>query len=108
LNETHPWNRCSDQILRKWGLGESINGSNQNSLFSDFTHAYLDNTKIIYADGNTNLGSSPWGDGGILSYFGRVSYTFREKYMATAILRADGSSNFAKGKRWGYFPSFLN
>ena len=88
------------------GLGESISGSNQNSLFPDFEHAYLDNTKIVYADGKTTLGSSPWGIGGLLSYFGRLSYTFREKYMATAILRADASSNFAKGKRWGYFPSF--
>jgi len=108
LGSDHSFTALAGTSAEKWGLGESINGSNQNSLFSDFTHAYLDNTKIIYADGNTNLGSSPWGDGGILSYFGRVSYTFREKYMATAILRADGSSNFAKGKRWGYFPSFLN
>ena len=90
----------------KSGLGESINGSNQNSLFSDLNHAYLNNTPIIYSDGKTSLGSSPWGEGGILSYFGRLSYSFREKYMATAIIRADGSSNFAKGKRWGYFPSF--
>jgi TonB-linked SusC/RagA family outer membrane protein len=51
------------------------------------------------------VGSSPWGDGGILSYFGRVGYTFRDKYMLTGILRADASSNFARGKRWGYFPS---
>jgi TonB-linked SusC/RagA family outer membrane protein len=89
----------------KSGLGESINGSNQNSLFSDFTHAYLNNTPVIYSDGKTSLGSSPWGVGGILSYFGRLSYSFREKYMLTGIIRADGSSNFAQGHRWGYFPS---
>jgi len=88
----------------KWGLGESVSGSNSNSLFSDFLHAYLANTPVI--DVNlTNVSSSPWGEGGIISYFGRLSYTFRDKYMATAILRADASSNFAEGNRWGYFPS---
>ena len=106
LGSDHSFTALAGTSAEKWGLGESINGSNQNSLFPDFTHAYLDNTPIIYADGKTSLGSSPWGKGGILSYFGRLSYSFREKYMATAILRADGSSNFAKGKRWGYFPSF--
>lgn len=86
------------------GLGESLSGSNKNSLFSDFEHAYLNNTPVADLS-KISLSSSPWGIGGILSYFGRVSYTYREKYMATAVLRADGSSNFAKGKRWGYFPS---
>ena len=93
------------QSAERCGLGEGMNGANINSLFSDFEHAYLDNTPVIDIS-NTSVGSSPWGIGGILSYFGRISYTFREKYMATAILRADASSNFAKGKRWGYFPSF--
>ncbi|ADE81337.1 SusC/RagA family TonB-linked outer membrane protein [Xylanibacter ruminicola] len=44
--------------------------------------------------------------GSIASFFGRVNWNYDEKYMATAIIRADGSSNFARGKRWGYFPSF--
>ncbi len=105
LNAIHNFTALLGTSAEKWGLGESINGSNANSLFNDFEHAYLNNTKIIYADGRTSMGSSPWGEGGILSYFGRLSYSFREKYLLTAILRADGSSNFAKGNRWGYFPS---
>lgn len=40
-----------------------------------------------------------------MSFFGRVNYSFMERYMFTAIIRADGSSNFARGHRWGYFPS---
>ena len=39
------------------------------------------------------------------SFFGRVNYSFNDRYLLTATLRADGSSNFAKGNRWGYFPS---
>lgn len=41
----------------------------------------------------------------LLSYLGRLNLTFLEKYLITASLRADGSSKFAKGNRWGYFPS---
>ena len=43
--------------------------------------------------------------GSIASFFARANWNYDEKYMATAIIRADGSNNFARGKRWGYFPS---
>ncbi len=43
---------------------------------------------------------------GILSYFGRVNYAFKNRYLFEANLRADGSSRFAPGHRWGTFPSF--
>jgi TonB-linked SusC/RagA family outer membrane protein len=41
----------------------------------------------------------------IASYFGRVNYSFRDRYLLTASLRADGSSKFSGNERWGYFPS---
>lgn len=41
----------------------------------------------------------------MMSFFGRINYTIADKYLFTATLRADGSSKFAKGNRWGYFPS---
>ncbi|MCM1520531.1 MAG: TonB-dependent receptor [Lachnoclostridium sp.] len=41
----------------------------------------------------------------MLSFFGRVSYTYDSRYLFTATMRADGSSKFAKGNKWGYFPS---
>ena len=40
-----------------------------------------------------------------VSFFGRVNYSFLDKYIFYGTLRADGSSKFAPGKRWGYFPS---
>lgn len=43
---------------------------------------------------------------GINSYFGRINYGFRDKYLFEANIRADGSSRFAKGHKWGVFPSF--
>ncbi|MEC5142092.1 TonB-linked outer membrane protein, SusC/RagA family [Chitinophaga sp. 180180018-2] len=41
----------------------------------------------------------------ILSYMGRVNYGYDDRYLLTLTLRADGSSRFAPGKKWGYFPS---
>ncbi len=41
----------------------------------------------------------------LASFFGRVNYSFADKYLLTMTLRADGSSRFAKGNKWGYFPS---
>ncbi|UJH92668.1 SusC/RagA family TonB-linked outer membrane protein [Antarcticibacterium sp. 1MA-6-2] len=43
---------------------------------------------------------------GLQSFFGRVTYNFKEKYLFEANVRYDGSSNFAEGKKWGVFPSF--
>jgi TonB-dependent starch-binding outer membrane protein SusC len=42
---------------------------------------------------------------GLLSYLGRLTYGFQNKYLLSASFRADGSSYFAAGKKWGYFPS---
>lgn len=44
-------------------------------------------------------------DQNLASFFGRVNYKLMDRYMLTASLRADGSSVFAPGKKWGYFPS---
>ena len=41
----------------------------------------------------------------MLSFFGRINYTFAERYLATFTMRGDGSSKFGKGHRWGIFPS---
>jgi len=45
-------------------------------------------------------------ESGILSYFGRLNYNYNDKYLLEASFRYDGSSRFAKGNRWGFFPSF--
>lgn len=41
----------------------------------------------------------------LASLFGRVNYSFDSKYYLTGTFRGDGTSKFAKGKKWGYFPS---
>src|SRR6185295_18594589 len=41
----------------------------------------------------------------VSSYFGRVNYSYKDRYLLTATMRADGSSKFSEDNRWGYFPS---
>jgi len=41
----------------------------------------------------------------LVSFFGRVNYAFDKKYLLMATLRGDGSTKFAQGRKWGYFPS---
>ncbi|UFH56170.1 TonB-dependent receptor [Spirosoma sp. KNUC1025] len=41
----------------------------------------------------------------LASYLGRVNYGYNDKYLVTFTLRADGSSRFGEGNKWGYFPS---
>ncbi|WP_353132883.1 TonB-dependent receptor [Pseudopedobacter sp.] len=41
----------------------------------------------------------------LLSYFTRASYNYKGKYLLNVAFRADGSSKFSEGNRWGYFPS---
>ena len=45
-------------------------------------------------------------DSAVRSFFGRVNYDYKSRYIFEANLRADGSSRFAPGHRWGFFPSF--
>ncbi|MGX5819837.1 SusC/RagA family TonB-linked outer membrane protein [Chitinophaga lutea] len=86
-------------------LGSSYN-SFRYSSFSGQTEGYFDNTLTDLDVGKLNqkaLGSVT--NDRLLSYFGRVNYTYRDKYLLEAVLRYDGSSRFAAGNRWGAFPS---
>lgn len=50
-------------------------------------------------------GSSDRSEWSLLSYIGRVQYSFQDKYLLSAAVRMDGSSRFGSGNRWGVFPS---
>jgi TonB-linked SusC/RagA family outer membrane protein len=93
------------QAAEKWGYGENVASGGQNNIFDlGWDYAWVSNTKPTQLSERSASGS-PWGQGSLASFWGRVNYNFRETYMATIIMRADGSSNFARGKRWGTFPS---
>ena len=93
------------QSVEKWGYGESVSAKNSNSLFpGSYDHAYIDNTQGLDV-ANTEIKGSPNDQGALSSFFARINYNYDEKYLFSALIRADGSSNFMRGHRWGYFPS---
>lgn len=100
------------EAVRYQGTYLSAGNWNLLSQFNDFAHAYLDNTTgqaHLDEDGNVvetrSVGGRPENQYRRASYFGRLEYNFRQKYLLNATFRADGSSKFAPGHRWGYFPS---
>ena len=93
------------QSVEKWGYGNSLSVTNGDSQFpGSFEHAYIDNANVIDKS-LTSISGSPESQGSIASFFGRANYNYAETYLLSLVLRADGSSNFARGHRWGYFPS---
>lgn len=82
----------------------------------DYANVTVDATGFPYEQLNVISQSNPEGriatggrsdlSFGQISYLGRVIYNYKSKYLFTASLRRDGSSNFQEGSRWGNFPSF--
>lgn len=85
--EQTQWNKYSfeakKQGLIDWPVTDITSGSSMYSMGGD--------AKVDYA---------------MISYFGRVNYSYDSKYLFEANFRTDGSSLYAPGHRWGYFPSF--
>ena len=84
-------------------FGFQLSATATSAIISDFDHAYM---TLMKNNTSATVSGLPSTDSRGMSYFGRLNYDFAEKYMFSAIIRADGSSMFAPGKRWGYFPSF--
>jgi len=88
------------------GWGQSLGGSRKQTKFGRWESANLSSSDSDIDAENVNI----WGDNtvpynNLVSFFGRANYNFKETYLLTAILRIDGSCNFADGRRWGTFPS---
>lgn len=77
---------------------EYLSGSRKN-YFLNSVH------ELVAGDALTAKNNSSRGSGSMESYFGRANYNFADRYLLTFTLRADGSSNFGKANRWGWFPS---
>lgn len=88
-------------------LNTELGGWKAKTIFGLPDYAYLDNVNPTSIS-EINTWGRNWAaqGGGLLSYIGRLTYNYQAKYMFDATFRADGSSNFKRGNRWGYFPSF--
>lgn len=91
-------------------LGMNSNLTEASSLYGykqDLIKEGLDNAVID--NGTTDSTQRIFGtdsSAALVSYFGRLSYAYADKYMFTAVLRSDASSRFGANNRRGYFPSF--
>ena len=100
LNDKHDFAFLLGHELRqdvREGLGYNGTAGKEhyyNQQFYDVTKISADETP-----------SSSYTKQAMLSFFGRINYTFMDRYLLSASLRADGSSVLAEGKKWGYFPS---
>ena len=118
INE-HKFDVLAGSSVRRY-QGSWMSGTNTGTaLFSTFDRAYLSTSELtsismspssaaadaqtvthaISLTGNQNAIYSQ------ASFFGRMNYNYKETYLASVVFRADGSTNFAKGQQWGYFPS---
>lgn len=73
--------------------------------FDDWDHAYVGNGTASSSTDGLSASGNPHDDARSVSYFARLGWNWKETYMINATLRADGSSKFASGNRYGYFPS---
>jgi len=82
------------------GHWEGLNLTASGFVDNDLQEIAVSDTKLL------QYGGQYIGEQTLNSYYGRVIYDYDNKYGITASWRADGSSKFAKGNKWGYFPAF--
>jgi TonB-linked SusC/RagA family outer membrane protein len=91
-------------------LGEE-SSSSQDKTLTTTTTGYPSDMTIAEVLANMGLAGKTYAKNYIdfkenrLSFFGRANYTLMERFLFTVTMRADASSRFASGNRWGYFPS---
>jgi TonB-linked SusC/RagA family outer membrane protein len=98
LNEKHSIGAVIGFTYQNF-TSKTLNGSGSGFL-SDVPETYdLASAEI------PGIPGSGYSKSVLLSYLGRVNYSYNNKYLLTASIRADGSSKYSEGNKWGYFPS---
>ena len=86
-------------------LGHEMTERESNRLYGKRLNGNDRLPDLSAGDALTAENSGYTGRSAFLSFFGRLNYSLRDRYLLTATLRYDGSSNFGDGHRWGCFPS---
>lgn len=98
LNDTHNFD-----VLGGFTYQEAVNktlSASGNTFLSD-----VPLTNALGSAGTINTPNTNYSKWSLMSYLGRLNYSYEGKYLLTASIRADGSSRYSPGQRWGYFPS---
>lgn len=100
LAEKHNINAMVGQEMSHnyWENFAAANSGYLSNAVTDIIAGETTGANASITQGNQNRTS-------LFSYFGRLLYNFDDRYLVTATLRRDGSSKFADGNRWGWFPS---
>lgn len=87
-------------------VGQEMSHSNWETQVGTAT-GFLSNTTPDLSAGDVTTSTTTGSRvvNSIASFFGRAFYSFDERYLLTATIRRDGSSKFAKGNKWGWFPA---
>jgi TonB-linked SusC/RagA family outer membrane protein len=103
LNYGHTFNGHSIKAQAGYSIEQShyqyLSGYRKEFPSLDLRELNAGSPSIQSANGTGNQ----WG---LMSYFGRLNYNYKERYLLEANVRYDGSSKFNTGNRWGVFPSF--
>jgi TonB-linked SusC/RagA family outer membrane protein len=99
-----------DTFKDKHNLNVMIGSSAQNNVYNYMSASIKEFLSDDYNQLNNGLLDPTAGgsknEWSLLSFFGRINYTFDNKYLLTATVRRDGTSRITKENRWGTFPSF--
>ncbi|MEJ2112528.1 MAG: TonB-dependent receptor [Flavobacteriaceae bacterium] len=89
-------------VFKTTGVLSGITANNvRDNDIANVGEALENNPEDIYEE----RGSNPKFDGRLLSYFARLQYDYKGKYLFSAVIRRDGSTRFGPGNKFGYFPS---
>jgi TonB-linked SusC/RagA family outer membrane protein len=86
-------------------LGQSWQKDNYESAYAAGTNFPGNSIKRLSAAAVKTSASSDGGSNTLVSFFGRLNYNYKQRYILSATLRSDGSSRFTDGNRFGYFPA---
>lgn len=98
FNEKHNFSALAGYTYEE-SVYTSLSGSGTGFL-SDVTE-----TANLEGASTPGIPNSSYSKNTLISYIGRVNYSFDSKYLFTASVRADGSSKYSEGSKWGYYPS---
>ncbi len=88
----------------QYSNSQSLSARNRDFASDLVTYNNLGSGAYDKVSGRSDMGSSQ-SDSRLIGFFGRVNYSWRDKYMFTASIRREGSSQFGINNKWGNFPA---
>jgi TonB-linked SusC/RagA family outer membrane protein len=101
VTEDHSFDLLGGYSLAKV-TGNSVNGSRQDVPFNSWDYADISSATGLATNNGLGVGSFQY-ENRNMSYFGRVNYDYKEKYLASFSGRRDGSTTFGKNNRFANF-----